>query len=267
MKKLFVLFAAVCGCMMAQAEEINAISATQGATTDWYLFGESSRIDVAIIDHNPVINGKTYNLADGKVETTFGIAPIDEWVTVRTDGVAGNWNTICMERNITDMDGATFWNVVGETDTEFTLEQVSAPFPAGVGYIIRYTATELKVKYGTEMASSPVQALIEHPIQGNFAEITCNMTTGDNELVGNYVVYQNQLRKVTRGWVAMAPNHAYVIAGWAPEPSKAPVRGPRMTMAKPNGTTTGNPSFKMIKDGRLVIVRDNEMFNAQGMKL
>ena len=72
-----ILFAAVCGCMMAQAQTIDAISATQGETTDWYPFGKSSRIDVTIYEQgNPVIEGKIYDLTKGNVETAFGIDPL-----------------------------------------------------------------------------------------------------------------------------------------------------------------------------------------------
>ena len=77
MKKLMILFAAVCGCMMAQAQTIDAISATQGETTDWYPFGKSSRIDVTIYEQgNPVIEGKIYDLTKGNVETAFGTDPL-----------------------------------------------------------------------------------------------------------------------------------------------------------------------------------------------
>ncbi len=76
MKKLMILFAAVCGCMMAQAQTIDAINVTQGETTDWYPFGESSRIDVAITNGNPIIEGKFYDLTKGNVETAFGTDPL-----------------------------------------------------------------------------------------------------------------------------------------------------------------------------------------------
>ena len=71
-----ILFAAVCGCMMAQAQTIDAINVTQGETTDWYPFGESSRIDVAITNGNPIIEGKFYDLTKGNVKTAFGPDPL-----------------------------------------------------------------------------------------------------------------------------------------------------------------------------------------------
>ncbi len=255
-------------------DEVTAVKFVQNETTDWYMLADNP--EVTFTDHNPVISGKTYDLANGDVITTFGVpvAPIDEWVTLRTNVTANDWNTICMERNITAIDGATFWNVVSETEKEFILEQEFAPFAAGVGYIIRYTATELKVKYEGDAVTNPVTATQDHPIQGNFAEITCD-EDGQNELVDNYVVYQNQLCKVTGGWVTMADHRAYVIPNIAPSKAPAPTGAPRMTMPKPNSTPTEfstlpyegkarKGSFKVIENGQFVIIREGKMYNVQG---
>ena len=278
MKKSLILSLACLMTLSAVAQvqlledEVTAVKFVQNETTDWYMLADNP--EVTFTDHNPVIKDKTYDLANGDVTTTFGVpvAPIDEWVTLRTGVTANDWNTICMERNITAIDGATFWNVVSETSTEFILEQITEP-QAGYGYIIRYTATELKVKYGSEIAPSPVTATAEHPIQGNFAEITCD-EHGDNELVGNYVVYQNQLCKVT-GWVSMADHRAYVIAGKAPKQAPAPHGAPRMTMPKPNSTPTGlgqsaitnhKSAMKVIENGQFRIVRDNKMYTIMGVE-
>ncbi len=258
-------------------DEVTAVKFVQNETTDWYMLADNP--EVTFTDHNPVISGKTYDLANGDVETTFGVpvAPIDEWVTVRTGLTANDWNTICLEHNITAIDGATFWNVVSETDAAFTLEQVEAPFPAGYGYIIRYTATELKVKYGSEVAQTPVTATQEHPIQGIFEAITdCDQITGENALTGNYVVYGNQLRKVT-GWVTMADHRAYVIPNIAPSKAPAPNGAPRMTMPKPNSTPTGNytlpyegkagkGSFKVIENGQFRIIRNDKRYTIMGVE-
>ena len=253
-------------------DEVTAVKFVQNETTDWYMLADNPV--VTFTDHNPVIKGKTYDLANGDVETTFGVpvAPIDEWVTLRTGVTANDWNTICMEHNITAIDGATFWNVVSETSTEFILEQITEP-QAGYGYIIRYTATELKVKYGDQVVDAPVEAKDNDlPIQGRFTEITCDQT-GYNELVNNYVVYQNKLCMVT-GWVTMADHRAYVIAGKAPSEAPAPHGAPRMTMPKPNNTPTSlyqtldtrHQTQKLLRDGQLVIIRDNKMYTIMGVE-
>ena len=239
---------------------------------------EVTPINVGTYDiYVSVAEGTNYNAATAltKDDWKFTIElPIGEWITLRTEVTANDWNTICVEHNITEIDGATFWNVVSETEKEFILEQEFAPFAAGVGYIIRYTATELKVKYEGDAVTNPVTATQDHPIQGNFAEITCD-EHGTNDLVGNYVVYGNQLCKVT-GWVTMADHRAYVVADLAPKQAPAPTGAPRMTMPKPNSTPTGlgqsaitnhKSAMKVIENGQFRIVRDNKMYNAQGIEL
>lgn len=273
MRKLWILCAACLMGMSVTAQEIDAVKVTQGSTTDWYLLDNSNRLDVPITNGNPVFNGKTYDLAQGDVTTTFGTAPEDTWFTVREDGVAGNWNTICLEKNITAIDGATFWTVSGEDATSFILDEVTEP-QAGYGYLIRFTAAELKVQYGEDYAVSPIEATADHPIQGTYEEIAAAAT---NVLVGNYVVYNNQLCPVN-GWVGMNPHRAYVIADLVQkgEPAKAPGRA-RAYMPKSNQTPTELEMVddaqctmhdgKFLRNGQLVIVKDKKMFNAQGIQL
>ncbi len=236
MRKLTILFSLLTLCVGLWAQEFDAVKFVQGQTTDWYLLASNPEVTFDA-NHNPIINGKTYDLANGSVETAFGAATEETWYSLRQNVIIGNWNTICMEKNITAIDGATFWNVVSETDTEFTLEQVTEP-QAGYGYLIRYTATELKVQYGNVTAVEPVTATSGHPTQGIYEAITTYDQDGKNDLTGNYVVYNNQLCKVT-GWVTMADHRAYVVANTAPNTAPAIAKGPRMTMAKPNGTPTG----------------------------
>ena len=253
-------------------DEVTAVKFVQGQTTDWYMLADNP--EVTFTDHNPVIKGKTYDLANGDVETTFGVpvTPIDEWVTVRTDGVAGNWNTICLPNNIIAIDGATFWTIVGQDATSFILDEITEP-EAGQGYLIRFTATELKVKYGDQVAANPVTASDGNPIQGTFTQIDFD-GEGKNVLVGNYVVYNNQLCPV-EAWVGLRANRAYVVAEYVSNTVPAPAPGrARAYMPKPKETPTGLINVnanananKFLHKGQLIIVKDNKMFNAQGMKL
>ena len=203
----------------------------------------------------------------------------DMWISVRTDGTAGNWNTICLERNITDIDGATFWTISGQDATSFILDEVTEP-EAGQGYLIRFTKSDLKVKYGDQMEANPVTATYGNPIQGTYTLIDFDKTTGLNELVGNYVVYNNQLCPV-EAWVGLLAHRAYVVADLIPngEPVAALGRA-RVYMPKPKETPTDlesvnndeNSKFiihnsKFIINGQLIIVKDNKMYNAQGIEL
>ena len=230
----------------------------------------------AATSKDAIDNAKTQAIADihNVVQTTK-----DMWVIVREDGVANNWNTICLEKNITAIDGATFWTISGQDATSFILDEVTEP-QAGYGYLIRFTATELKVKYGDQVAATPVTASDGNPIQGTYTLIDFDKTTGLNELVGNYVVYNNQLCPV-EAWVGLLAHRAYVVADLIPngEPVAALGRA-RVYMPKPKETPTDlesvnndeNSKFiiqnsKFIINGQLIIVKDGKMFNAQGMKL
>lgn len=274
MKQTLVLFFTLTLSAGLWAEEINAVKVAQNGTTDWYLLDNSNQIQVTFDNGNPVFPNKTYNLTQGAVETTFGTAPEDTWYTVRTDGVAGNWNTTCLENNIIAIDGATFWTVVGQDNNSFVLDEVTEP-QAGHGYLIRFTKPELKVKYGSETADEPVTAINSNPVQGTYTEIAA---AESNVLVDNYVVYNNQLCPVT-GWVGMNPHRAYVVTSLVPNqvPAQAPNRA-RAYMPKLHQTPTGNYSLpyegtdgigtvKMIKDGQLIIIRDGKIYNARGMAL
>ena len=257
-------------CTMAQTEEINAVKFVQGQTTDWYLL--STNPEVTFNNGNPMIAGKTYDLANGVVETTFGNAPEDTWYTVRTDGAAGNWSTICLEKNITAIDGATFWTISGQNASSFVLDEITAP-EAGYGYIIRFTAAELKVQYGNETAAEPVVATASNPMQGTYEQIDAAET---NVLNDNYVVYNNQLCPVV-SWVGLLAHRAYVVATFIPNEVPAPAPGrARAYMPKPKETPTGFESKvesqkskdgKYIINGQFVIVKDNKMYNAQGIEL
>ncbi|MCQ2068046.1 MAG: hypothetical protein MJY68_02940 [Bacteroidaceae bacterium] len=197
----------------------------------------------------------------------------DMWVTVRTDVTAGNWNTICLERDITAIDGATFWTVSGQDATSFILDAVTEP-QAGQGYLIRFTKSDLKVKYGDQMEAEPVTASCGNPIQGTFVQINAAET---NVLNGNYVVYNNQLCPVV-SWVGLYAHRAYVVADLVPNNAPAPAPGrARAYMPKPDQTPTELESVdgsqrtirngKFLRNGQLIIVKDNKMYNVQGMKL
>ena len=232
-----------------------------------------AKADINEATNKDMINkAKTKAIADihNVVQTTK-----DMWVTVRTDGVVGNWNTICLERNITAIDGATFWTVSGQDATSFILDEVTEP-QAGQGYLIRFTATDLKVKYGDQMEANPVTATYGNPVQGTFEQIDFDHD-GNNVLVGNYVVYNNQLCPV-EAWVGMRGHRAYVVADLVSNNAPAPAPGrARAYMPKPDQTPTELESVdgpqrtirdgKFLRNGQLIIVKDNKMYNVQGMKL
>ena len=236
---------------------VNTAKATINEATDTYMINEAKTQAIADI----------YNV----VQTTKNM-----WITVRTDGVVGNWNTICLERNITAIDGATFWTVSGQDATSFILDEVTEP-QAGQGYLIRFTKSDLRVKYGDQKVTEPTTATYDNPIQGTFTQIDFDQYDGQNVLVGNYVVYNNLLCPV-EAWVGMKDHRAYVVADLVSNNAPAPAPGrARAYMPKPDQTPTELESVdgpqrtirngKFLRNGQLIIVKDNKMYNVQGMKL
>ena len=258
-------------------EEIDGLGVDNNANSEG-----KSQIDIAVSATQTTINEatNTYIIDEAKTQAIIEIYNVvqnlkDMWITVRTDGVAGNWNTICLERNITAIDGATFWTVSGQDANSFVLDEVTEP-QAGQGYLICFTATELKVKYGDHKVTEPATATDDNPIQGTFTQIDID-EQGGNELVGNYVVYNNQLCPV-EAWVGMKDHRAYVVADLVPNNAPAPAPGrARAYMPKPDQTPTELESVdgsqrtirngKFLRNGQLIIVKDNKMYNVQGMKL
>ncbi|MCQ2324274.1 MAG: hypothetical protein MJZ53_05430 [Paludibacteraceae bacterium] len=265
--------------------EVEQAAATAKEKIDGLGVDESAKIDAKAQIDNIVNTAKqTINAATSKDAIdnakTEAIAKIynvvqnlkDTWITVRTDGVAGNWNTICLERNITTIDGATFWTVSGQDATSFILDEVTEP-EAGQGYLIRFTKSDLKVKYGDQVAAEPVTASDGNPMQGTYVQIDAAET---NVLNGNYVVYNNQLCPVV-SWVGLYAHRAYVVKNLIPQGEPAPAPGrQRAYMPKPKETPTSLEANiggqqpkdgKYIINGQFVIVKDNKMYNAQGIEL
>jgi hypothetical protein len=105
-------------------------------------------------------------------------------------------------------------------------------------------------------------------LTGTFTEIA----TGDAALDGNYIIAQNKI------WVAGAntslpANRAYIDKDGVPptEQPKLPGRrrvcmGENTTTDIDNITNSENTTIKVIENGQLIIIRNGEKFNAQGVR-
>ncbi|MCQ2340381.1 MAG: hypothetical protein MJZ79_06360 [Paludibacteraceae bacterium] len=279
MKKLMILCAVCLMALCAMAQEINAISATQNGTTDWYPFGESNRIDVILDDlGNPIIEGKTYDLTNGNVETAFGTAE-DIWFTIREGMTAGRFGTLCWNYNLTDIEGAELYRVTGKENNLISLEEVLASeTQAGAGYVILATAETLRVKNGTIYAEEPRSSIACNGLQGTFVEIVDgDVGATGNILEGNYVIYNNEWR-LCAGYTGLHANYAYLVMKDVPGTVEAPTPGRKhLAVPLPKETPTELESVdgsqctmhngKFLRNGQLIIVKDNKMYNAQGVEL
>ena len=203
----------------------------------------------------------------------------DMWITVRENMTVGNYGTLCWKYNLTDIDGAELYTIAGIENDRIIMEEVLAnETQAGASYVIRATKKSIHVKNGDQYTDTPLAAAWCNGLQGTFKDIV-EYTAGDseNKLEGNYIIYQNEWRKcgVLTGLQA---NRAYLIMNYVP--GTAPARAPGrkyISMPLPKETPTELESVdgsqctmhngKFLRNGQLIIVKDNKMYNAQGMEL
>ena len=187
----------------------------------------------------------------------------------------GNYGTICLPYASSSYTGAEFYEVSwlqksGETPVNLYLDQLADgnQLVAGKPYIFRATSSELTVTYTGEAVAAPVVG--ENGLTGSFDAIPAG-----GVLTGNYVVAQNKFWTATADAYA-AENRAYINATIVPttEPAKVPGRrrvslgaaGENAETGIDNIITTDTP-VKVIENGQLIIIRNGEKFNAQGVRL
>ena len=192
----------------------------------------------------------------------------------------GNYGTICLPYGSSDYSGAEFYEIAylqlasdGITPANIYLDQVTA-LEAGTPYIFKATDSELVVYYEGAEALSPVAG--KAGLTGTFEAIP---STNDI-LEGNYMIAQNKFWLCAAGcW--LDANRAYIEhdALHASTTPVAPMPGRRrvsMGAAGENAATgsedimmpiSNSKTMKIIENGQVIIIRDGEKYNMQGMKI
>lgn len=198
--------------------------------------------------------------------------PSEDWVEVRSGLEAGRHYTVCLEKNVTAVKGATFWSLTyrNEGGTAAYLVEETAPFAAGKPYIFQATGDndgKLEVVYGTETAINPV---VNGALRGTFSYMDADALAGVEGTV--YMLYNNALCPMGTN-NHLDAHRAYVLYDLLQE---APVQGfapgKRVkSMPMQGQTTTGIDALntaeapvKMIIDGNLYILRGEKMYDATG---
>ena len=178
---------------------------------------------------------------------------------------AGKFGTICLPFGSTNYTGAELFECVGQETGKVYIASVTT-LEAGVPYIFLATGTELAVYSGGTTAATPGD---HNGLHGTF--------TDDTEVaVGNYILLNNELcQAATTCWVNA--NRAYLVMGEVPAgaPQQMPGRRYIGMSTKGENAETGleniivpeGQAVKVISNGQLIIIRDGEMYNAQGQKL
>ena len=182
------------------------------------------------------------------------------------DVTPGNYGTICLPYASDNFTGATFFEVAGKEGDKVFFDEVTT-LEAGKPYIFMAESNKIVL---SQTGESAVEAGKSNSLQGTFSQI--NPAT-DNELVDNYMVVNNVIKKcgVNCGLQAY---RAYFIAAELETlgtPS-APVPGRRrVAIGQAPQVATGvdqvqgdNVPTKMIINGQLFILRGEKMYDAQG---
>ncbi len=212
----------------------------------------------------------TWSFGANSVSVTF---PDPNYSPVRSGLEVGRFYTICYNHAMTAVQGATFWSFISRDASFAYLTQEYAPFTEGKPYIIQAEATELTAVLGPE-ASSPG---VNGALHGTFTNLVQENLDGGENI---YLLINNTLRRVDgQSNNTLAAYRAYVDLDEIPNngaPANVPAeRLRRMPMQTEVATGIEDASSancnaesrKVLRDGKLYIIRSNKTYNAQGQEV
>ena len=177
---------------------------------------------------------------------------------------AGKFGTICLPFGSTNYTGATFYEFVGSETGKVYLGSVTT-LEAGVPYIFEASAAEVAVYGDGTTAATPGNS---NGLHGTFTDET-------PVTAGNYILLNNELRP-SNGSAKVNANRAYIVMSEVPTgaPTQMPgrryigmsVQGENAETGFENITAPEGQAIKVISNGQLIIIRDGEMYNAQGVR-
>ncbi len=215
----------------------------------------------------------SYNPATQKIcLSAETVLPFED---VRTGLTADNYYTVCFNREMKQIRGASLWSFIGR-DADFAyIVQESAPFEAGKPYILFAESEKLEAILDREV-SAPVA---NGALHGTFSLLGQADLDGKKTAAGDkdvYLVIGNELRRATgtgTGGNSLPAYRAYVIVGeidLISTPSPAPGKKVRsMPMQKDlaqgfEDLQTSDKPVKVVIDGALYILRGENVYDATG---
>lgn len=245
-------------------------------TGEWYNF----RVYLATSGDN--YNAVYPKAGNGYVELTPGVYSLYFTYNPATDaltctptacysrnvGAADKWGTICLPNPSTAVSGATFYTVAGKEGSSILLEEITGNLEAGHPYIFQSTAEWVNV---TLNASSYENAWSNYNgLCGSYVEYAITPAAG------NYLLHDGQFYEAIGENAKVGQYRAFLTLSNVPAVSPAPGRRyVRMTVNGENtatgieetGSETANAvrSEKRIVNGQLLIIRNGEKYNAQGV--
>ena len=184
---------------------------------------------------------------------------------------SGDYGTICLPYNVKNYTGAIFYEIAGKEGNKVIFDEVSE-LEAGRPYIFMAETDEIILEQDNKKADLAGKHM---SLQGTFTQIDPAV---DNILVGNYMLVNNIIKKCGINCGLLA-NRAYFVAtdleGLEAPQSQMPGRRRISLNVTSENTTTGldnitngeDTTIKVIENGQLIIIRNGEKYNAQGVRL
>ena len=254
---------------ISATDAVKVVKLADGVITDYYGKGTvKDGVEVTVNydgDSNITLPEGTYNFyfdtneAEKKlwIEVCTPATPTPDYTRTTTEGKFG---TICLPFGGT-VEGAELFECVGQETGKVYIASVTT-LVAGTPYIFLATGTELAVYSDGTTAATP----------GNHNGLHGTFTDDTEVAVGNYILLNNELcQAATTCWVNA--NRAYLVMSEVPtEYTKMPgrryigmdVEGENEATGFENITAPADKAVKAIINGQLIIIRDGEMYNAQG---
>ncbi len=211
--------------------------------------------------------GATNNQAD-VVIYKHGAAPeppTPVYETVRGSLTAGNYYTLCFNKTMTAIQGASLWSFAGKDAGKAFIVEAEAPYVAGTPYLIYAESDKLEAL--TEEVANPV-ASSNNGLYGTFSY----MSSADLDGVGaTHMLKNNEIRPLGTN-NHLDAQRAYIKISEITDgtPSSAPGRRVRAIPMQENtatdleGLEATDAPVKVLIDGQIYILRGEKMFDTTG---
>lgn len=225
--------------------------------------------------------GETYNgtytvdnvLADEEI--VFEAQWELDWQVVRDGLNADEYHTICLDKAVTHVRGASIWRVLSKNDgnlhPDIVLEEVWLPLVAGRPYIFFTTADKLEVVYSGDAVLAPVNDNDNNGLIGSFVQAPIENNPS------YYVIYENELYFVDSDDIKVEANEAYLDMTIVPELSEAaPLPGHPQVLMKTHasgvptaieGQNASDKPIKLMMNGQLYILRGDKVYDVTGSQV
>lgn len=185
---------------------------------------------------------------------------------------ANSWGTVCLPYAATSFEGATFYklNYYNGSDKLY-IEEVST-LEAGMPYVFQATAETVTINHEATAPMAYGEVGDENGLFGSFARETLayDAEYAYAAISGGSVVIVGEGNTVT-----VPACRAYLDMNEVAT-SEQPHTSPLRCISVPSQTPTGlgqsaitnhKSAMKVVKNGQFVIIRDNKMYNAQGVEI